>query len=214
MHLAYPVHIQHIQFDHRPVALHLPDLQAVKSRYEQMPGKDFPYWARLWPAALALSRFVDTHPKLIQNKKVLELAGGLGLPSLVAAQWASEVCCTDYAPEAIGWMQLSAKANGCTNFAALEMDWNYLPEDIHADVLLLSDINYEPAVFETLFKVLTSFLDKGTLIMLSTPQRLMAKPFIERLLPFCIAQHNEIINLDGSETATSVFVLRGMMLTN
>lgn len=207
MHLAYPVHIQHIQFDHGTIALHLPGLDAVKKRHEQVPGQDFPYWARLWPAAIALSRYLDAHPELVQNKKVLELAGGLGLPSLVAAQWAAAVCCTDYAPEAIEWMQLSAKANGSINFTATAMDWNHLPEGLGADVLLLSDINYDPAVFEILFKVLTSFVDKGTLILLSTPQRLMAKPFIERLLPFCIAQHNEIINHDGSETATSVFVL-------
>lgn len=209
MHLPYPFHIQRIQFSNGTIALHSPDLEAVKKRYEQMPAMALPFWARLWPAAIALSRYIDNNPELVRNKKVLELAAGLGLPSLVAAQWATEVCCTDYVPEAIEWMQLSAKANGRYNFTATEMDWNQLPEHLHTDVLLLSDINYEPAVFEILFKVLNTFLDKGTLILLSTPQRLMAKPFIERLLPFCIAQHNEIINLDGNETATSVFVLSG-----
>lgn len=50
--------------------------------------KDFPYWSKCWPSAIALSNFIAKNQALIQDKQVLELATGLGLPSLVAARFA------------------------------------------------------------------------------------------------------------------------------
>ena len=83
-------------------------------------------------------------------------------------------------------------------------DWHQLPNELHPDVLLLSDINYDPVEFDNLFKVLTGFLQKDTLIILSTPQRLMAKPFISRLMPWCIQQEN----VQVEETGVSIYVLK------
>ena len=42
-----------------------------------------PYFGILWPAAEALSIYLNEHPALIKNKSVLELGCGLGYPSLV-----------------------------------------------------------------------------------------------------------------------------------
>ena len=61
----------------------------------------FPYWSKVWPSAEALALFILQHPEYIAGKMVVELGAGLGLPSLVAAQMAASVLCTDYEPEAV-----------------------------------------------------------------------------------------------------------------
>ena len=42
-----------------------------------------PYWAELWPSALALARVVGA--RALRGARTLELGCGLGLPSLAAA---------------------------------------------------------------------------------------------------------------------------------
>jgi predicted nicotinamide N-methyase len=50
-----------------------------------------------WQAGIIVSRFLESHPELIENKRVLELGAGAGLPSLVCSKiGASFVVVTDY----------------------------------------------------------------------------------------------------------------------
>jgi methyltransferase-like protein 23 len=94
--------------------------------------------------------------------------------------------------------------NRFNNIESRRLHWHQLPGNLHPDVLLLSDINYDPAEFDTLFHVLTRFLQKGTVIILSTPQRLMAIPFISRLMPWCVQHENQQVDAIG----VSIYVLK------
>jgi predicted nicotinamide N-methyase len=182
--------------------------QAFTKQLQTDPSTPAPYWAKVWPSAYALCEFIATQPHWLQNKTVLELAAGLGLPSFLAAQLATKVTCSDYVPEAVQLMQQSIQENKPENINAMVIDWNHLSDDLSVDVLLLSDINYEPQVFETLFNVIISFLEKGTTILLSTPQRLMAKPFIDRLLPYSKMYEEITITALTPAVACSVYVLQ------
>ncbi|QNA45461.1 class I SAM-dependent methyltransferase [Lacibacter sediminis] len=182
--------------------------QAFTKQLQTDPSTPAPYWAQVWPSAYALCEFIATQPHWLQNKTVLELAAGLGLPSLLAAQHATKVTCSDYVPEAVEFMQESIQENKLENSKAMMIDWNHLPNDLSVDVLLLSDINYEPKAFETLFNVIISFLEKGTTILLSTPQRLMAKPFIDRLLPYIKLWEEQTITNVTPAVTCSVYVLQ------
>lgn len=182
--------------------------QAFTKQLQTDPSTPAPYWARVWPSAYAICEFIATQPHWLQNKTVLELAAGLGLPSFLSAQLATQVTCSDYVPEAVQLMQQSIQQNKPENINAMVIDWNHLPHDLSVDVLLLSDINYEPQAFETLFNVIISFLEKGTTIILSTPQRLMAKPFIDRLLPYSKMYEEKTIIALTPAVACSVYVLQ------
>jgi predicted nicotinamide N-methyase len=57
-----------------------------------------PYWAELWPAAIALASAL---PARLSGVRVVELGCGLGIPSLVAARRGAAVTATDWADEAI-----------------------------------------------------------------------------------------------------------------
>lgn len=191
--------------------LYVPQLATVQGWYKQQKKEDaafpFPFWAKVWPAAIALGTFLAAYPNTINNKKVLELAGGLGLPSLIAAKFARSVTCTDVSKEAMQIVQHSIAYHGYTHMQTAVLDWNRLPK-LSADVLLLSDINYEPAAFAQLEKVLKSFIEAGTTIILTTPQRLMAKPFIAKLQPWIQQQEEICVAYGGQTESISLLILQ------
>ena len=77
---------------------------------------------------------------IIQNKKLLELAAGLGLPSMVAGKFAHSVYCSDYIIEAVETAQATAEFNKLDNVECVQLNWENIPVELKADVLLLSDV--------------------------------------------------------------------------
>jgi len=196
--MSVSLQLQHLDRPGYTIDLFVPNPQEVQDSFLQAKQAQedipFPHWTKLWPAALAMADFIHQYPEWVQQKNVLELAAGLSLPGLVAARYAKKVCCSDYLEEAVTTMARSAKHLQLSNVTCQVLDWNHLPPGLSADVLLLSDVNYDPDQFTRLYAVLQRFLRQGTLILLSTPQRLMAKPFIEKLLPFCREQQEMSID--------------------
>lgn len=172
----------------RSYRLAVPVESALKAAWNNGSLHDFPYWGKCWPAALALSEFLVKNTSLIQDKTVIEFAAGLGLPSLVAATYARNIICSDYLPEPLSFVNRSAAANGISNITTSIINWHHLPADLKADIVLLSDVNYDPADFDALDRLLSFFLQQDSLIILSTPQRIMARSFVEKWMPFQIMQ--------------------------
>lgn len=187
------------------IKLILPDPASLQKAWEEKQLKDFPFWGKCWPAAIALSTFITHHFKLVEDKLVLELAAGLALPSLVVANFAKKVITSDYLPEPLGFVNASIRENNISNIETRIINWQDIPGDLSADVLLLSDINYDPNSFEVLDQLLTYFLEKYTLIILSTPQRIIAKSFIDKWLPFQVMQEEFVVD---EEVRVTVFVLK------
>lgn len=175
---------------------------------QQLQHTHSPYWAKVWPAAIGLCEFLAANLHLITDKKLVELAAGLGLPSLFAAGYAASVHCSDIEPAAMEMVRRSVLHQQLSNVQCSAASWDqYHPEQI-PDVLLLSDVNYEPAVFDDLRRVVLRYLEQQSMVIVSSPQRLMAKPFIEKLLPFCIQQEEVLVTAGDAGTAVSIFVLR------
>lgn len=166
-----------------------------------------PYWARLWPSAIALATYIQHHPQWVAGKMVAEFGAGVGLPSLAAAAFAKQVWCSDLVPEAAEAVSKSARLHGLSNLEATACNWEEIPDTIQPDMLLLSDVNYEPGIFDSLLKVITGFLERGTTVLLATPQRLMAGPFILQLLDFVTEQTTEEVSLQDQVVTISIFVL-------
>ena len=94
------------------------------------------------------------------------------------------------------------------NLQAAVIDWSVGGIDLDAQVLLLSDINYNPGEFAILHDMLFHFLDKGTSIILATPQRLMAKTFVAPLLPFASHQEELEVRYKNESEAITLLVLQ------
>jgi len=173
--MLFPLTNQNIPLQQENITVYLPEPTAV---YACLQEQQNPYWARLWPASIGLASFLLQHPRWVKVPLVLELAAGIGLPSIVAARFAQQVICSDIEPNAIPVMQANKQLHQCTNVTCTVADWLHLPSHWHPQTILLSDVNYEPAAFAGLLLVLQQQLAAGACIMLATPQRLMAKPFI------------------------------------
>jgi predicted nicotinamide N-methyase len=200
--------LQSITLAGTEVNLYIPDPAAIQAAYRQ--GEiPFPYWSKVWPAAIALAEYLVQHPNVVKGKKVVELGAGLGLPSLVAARVSGPVLCSDYAPEAVELARASAIYNGHSNLETAVLDWNHLPKDLEVDVVLLSDINYDPTAFAGLLNLVNHFRERGTTLLLSTPQRLLAKDFISPLTAFCTRQEEHIVYQNGKQVPTTVMVIEG-----
>jgi len=194
------------------MALYVPDATAVKADYLNNIANNtknaFPYWTKVWPSAIALSEYIDLHIEYVKGKRVLEIAGGLGLPSLVAAQYAAEVCCSDYLSDIGNYIDASAKQHHLKNVSFQVINWHELPKNLNVDLILLSDVNYEPDSFISILNMIFYFLNLGKQIILTTPQRLMAKAFIEQLLPYTIINQTSVVNTSEGSIAIQLLVLK------
>ena len=204
--MLFPLHLQTFHLSGTPVEIFVPEITEVKAAYENGTIQ-FPYWSRVWPSAKAIAQFLLLNPSYIRGKTVLELGAGLGLPSLVAARFATHVHCTDHVPDAVAVVAQSAAHLQLQNLTAGVLDWEQLPEGLRADVLLLSDINYEPVAFNTLQHIIAAFLQNGATVLLSTPQRLMAREFVLPLLKHCTRQEEIVVMQEENEVAITVLVL-------
>ncbi len=179
----------------------------VPTNLQQNQSVYSPYWAKVWPAALGLCSFLQHNLHYINQKKVAELAAGLGLPSIFAAEHAATVYCSDIEPAAVNLIQQSALHNKLNNVHCTVASWEKWDAAAIPDVVLLSDVNYEPEIFEGLLKVIEFYLQHNCTVILSTPQRLMAKPFIEQILKYCLKQEEIVVAEGKMKTAVSVFVV-------
>lgn len=103
-----------------------------------------PYWAELWPAALALAGSLPA----VAGLRVCELGCGLGLPSLVAAARGADVTATDWAPDAIALLRENAGRNAVEVRAEVR-DWRE-PWAARFDLVLAADVLYEQRNVEPL----------------------------------------------------------------
>jgi predicted nicotinamide N-methyase len=194
------------------IHLKIPEPESIKDAYTKAFALDksipFPYWSKLWPAAKALALFIAENPNLFYNKKVAELGAGLALPSFVAAPFASTIEASDYVPAAIELMKTNILHNGLQNISARVLNWNNLKESEYPEIVLLSDVNYEPSSFEALFQLVSKLLSSSVTIFLATPQRLQGANFINLLQNSIVATTNYSIEMNNSTTPISIFHLQ------
>lgn len=193
------------------LAIYIPDYEQVKEVYEAIlidhPAEPFPYWAKLWPSSIALVQYLKANTIWIEHKNVLEIGAGLGLPSFMIAGYANSVQVSDYAPEAVELLEKNIQHLRLNNVQAMELDWNRVPDSINADVVLLSDVNYNPSQFDGLLQLITKLISEGTIVILSTPQRIMASPFVNAIQPLVKQKHVELVNENGNSIEISILVL-------
>ena len=204
--ISYDLQIHTYSFQHVQIDLCVPSEKQLFQTF-QSEKEACPYWGQVWSSAIGLCQYIVENHSIFHRKTVLEIAGGLGLPSLVAAHFAQSVTCSDYIAEAVSIVEKSAQHNRLPVKCEI-IDWNDIPEDKMSDIVLLSDINYEPAQFDALFAIIKKLINRQVEIILSTPQRLMAKPFIEKLLPFVSEQTEiEVVNKAKNKEWISIYVL-------
>ena len=192
-------------------AIYIPAYEAVKTIYaailELDPASPFPYWAKVWPSAIALHNVLQKHPSLIKDKTVLELGAGIGLPALMMAGITKSTQISDYDLEAVALLKKNIEHLQLQNAEALQLDWNNVPENLNPEVVILSDVNYDPIQFDTLINLIDKFVNQGCTILLSTPQRIMASPFVQKLETYIKDRYEVLVDEKGIKKEISILVL-------
>jgi predicted nicotinamide N-methyase len=136
-----------------------------------------PYWAELWPSALALARAVSRRP--LTGRRTIELGCGLGLPAIAAARAGARVLATDWSPDAVAMTARNAERNDLTLATAL-FRWDADPRALGPPwpLVLASDVLYEQRNVEPLLELLPR-LTAGE-VWLADPGRAPAAGFLER----------------------------------
>lgn len=130
-----------------------------------------PYWAELWPSALALARAL---PSDLSGTSVVEVGCGLGIPSLVAAARGARVTAIDWAPAAIELLRDNAARNGLNLDARVE-DWHTFAGGF--DLALAADVLYEQRNVEPLLALLPKL---APTVFLAEPGRPAGTEFLRQ----------------------------------
>jgi predicted nicotinamide N-methyase len=165
-----------IAIDGRDLRLLRPrDAEALLDEHAFEHEEYLPYWAELWPSALALARAVAG--RALHGARTLELGCGLGLPSIAAALASGRVLATDWSSEAIAMTAANAERNGAT-LETLVCSWT-APDPLLArapyDLILASDVLYEARNADTLLDLLPKL---GSDVWLADPGRKPAARFL------------------------------------
>jgi predicted nicotinamide N-methyase len=160
---------ERIEVGGRRISLLRPRVADALLDEEAFEHEEFlPYWAELWPSAIALAREVARLE--LGGLRVLELGCGLGLVSVAAATAGAEVLAADQSAEAIAFTTVNAGRNGVavtTVRCAFER-----PEPLLAgapwDLVLAADVLYEPKTVPVLVDLLPRL---GRAVWLADPGR-------------------------------------------
>ena len=172
-----PLSITHVQ---NPDLL-LDELAEAPDSDPRVQDERLPYWAWIWPSALALAKHVRASEGDLKDKQVLEIGCGLGVPGIAALAHTDQVTFSDYSEDALEFAAMNAKLNGARSPRTALVDWREPPEGLRADVILASDVAYETRFFDPLRKFFRQVLKPDGVIMLSEPCRNIASPFFKML---------------------------------
>lgn len=194
------------------LTLYVPDPARIQSTYQKLAAENtatiFPYWAKVWASAHAMTRFLQEEPSFVQNKRVLEIGAGIGIPSFSIASLTKKIIISDHVPDAVALLQKNIDYLALNNAQAACINWNTISENITVDTILLSDANYEPSAHNHLILLIDKFINKGSSIILATPNRLASNPFIERISKYINSTKMYSIPENGTNKEIIVMVLK------
>lgn len=164
-----------------------------------------PYFGVLWPAAEALSIYLDENPSLVRNKKVLELGCGLGFPSLVATHQGAKVLATDFHPDVAEYFQRNCR-HSSLHCQYLRLNWRDQQNELGKfQVVMGSDVLYESKHPLEVARGLASFLEPGGKILLSDPGRNYLQPFLNGMKELGFKERYEIKQVSGKDNFVFLF---------
>jgi len=129
-----------------------------------------PYWADLWPSAMALARTIPVISP--PPGRMLELGCGLGLVTIAGLRAGHDVLSTDYYGDALLFTRRNAiRATGREPHARMA-DWRAWPTDLGTfDLIVASDILYERSYAPLVAGILVGALAPGGVAFMADPGR-------------------------------------------
>ena len=127
-----------------------------------------PYWADVWPAAVALGRRLIASD--LRGVRVVELGAGVALAGLAAAHAGADVLVTDYEPAALEFAAENAAKNQL-RIATACLDWRDPHWPRGFDLVLAADILYEARNVAPVAQLIPELLAPGGRAWIADPGR-------------------------------------------
>jgi predicted nicotinamide N-methyase len=185
------------------IRLHLADEVLPLWRAVQIetgdPEAGLPYWAFAWGGGLAIGRYLEEHPAIVDGRRVFDLASGSGLCAIAAVRaGASLVTAADVDPFATAAIGLNARANG-VRVSALHRDM--LDEEPPAvDVILAGDCWYDARLAERVLPWLQRAGARGVDVLVGDPgRRYLPTAALVELAAYEVRTTTELEDLDLKE---------------
>lgn len=143
--------------------------------------EEFPFWVKLWEAAMVLADLMLTTPPAKEGQTLLELGAGLGAPGLAAALAGYRVTLTDYEPHILDFQRVSAAATGLKGVECRMLDWLKPPDLPRFDTLIGAEILFREEFFAPLLNIFRALLADQGVIYLAHDARRKSLPKFLRL---------------------------------
>lgn len=165
-----------------------------------------PYFGILWPAAEALSQYLNDNPEFVRKKKVLELGCGLGFPSMVASHLGAEVLATDFHPDVEEYFQRNCR-HSSLKIAYERLNWREDSADLGKfDVVMGSDILYESKHPQEVARGLIKFLRPGGVVILTDPGRNYLQYFVDAMKQEGFQDEMTTLAIEGKDNFIFKFI--------
>jgi predicted nicotinamide N-methyase len=209
---SYDTVLQSIPF--RGLTIELLRVADVDTLLDRLPQVQYrsderlPYWADLWPSALALAQYVWDRVD-VQGLDVLELGCGLGLAGVVAGRKGASVTFTDYEADALTFARYNALHNGCLGAVIRHLDWHTPVLNPAYSMVLASDLFYERVNFQPLLRILQMALVPEGDFILAEPNRPIARDFFRMLRDHGFQYERSTISVDANNERHEVSIYHG-----
>ena len=137
---------------------------------------DVPYWAGVWPSALAIGAHLAARREAIAGRSLLDLGCGTGLAGAIAATLGARVTLVDREPAALLFARLNTLA---WNGRVRRCDWQADDLGERFDAIVGSDVLYEPPQWPFIDRFLRKHLADDGVVFLGEPGRPKSEPFVE-----------------------------------
>ena len=167
-----------------------------------------PYWAELWPSAIALARHLSQED--LAGRRVIELGVGVGLPTLVALDRGARVLATDYYAAAPDFTRHNARENGLPEPETALLDWHAMPNVGAFDLVLAADVMYEERSTRALAGLVPGLLRPGGEALIADPGR-RYEPLFRELMQengFRFETEETTVEVEGRERGVTVLLHR------
>ncbi len=160
--------------------VHPASADALISEEDFERDERLPYWADLWPSAIALSRCLAG--RNLSGKRAIELGCGVGLPSVAALSGGAEVTATDYYEAPLDFTAYNARTNTDREPDTLLLDWRYPPESLpRFDLVFGADVLYEAHDCLALAELVPRLLSGDGEAIFADPGRNTATVLLEKM---------------------------------
>ena len=170
------------------------------------------HWARVWPSAVAVSRWLLDQKVGSLPLSATELGCGMGLVSMTLAHLGLIIEGTDREPIALTYALKNALANGLLGFSASRLEWGD-GTGIPTSLLVASDVVYEAGAPALLFALVETegLLLPGGRLLLGVPQARteLLDTFVNQLQRggYSHAEEASLVDWEGRGEAIDVHVL-------